>query len=617
VPVDAVTLDDAFWAPRLRRNREVTIPAQHRHLEETGRLDNFRRAAGKRPDLPFQGIYFNDSDVYKWLEAASWSLVAHPDPVLAGLVDAVIAEVAGAQRPDGYLNTYFALDKADERWTNFDLHEMYCAGHLFQAAVAHHRATGSTRLLDVATRFADHICATFGPAERGKRPASDGHEEIEMALVELYRATGEERYLDQAQFFVDVRGHRLLDGDNSGRFGAAYHQDDRPFRELDAMAGHAVRAVYYTSGATDLFAERGEPAIGAALERLWRNMTTRRSYVSGALGARWEGEAFGDDFELPNARAYAETCAAIGSVMWNHRLLALDGDARYADALETALYNAVLPGISLDGEAYFYQNPLADDGGHRRQPWFGCACCPPNVARMLASLPGYVYGVEGDAVSVHLYAEGTAEVHLADGATVGLRQRARYPWDGDIAIEVAGEGEFALRLRVPAWCADGATLEVDGRPVDAPVVPGTYAEVRRTWKPGDTVRLRLPMPVRRVEGHPDVAENVGRVALMRGPLLYCLEGVDNPEADPRYVTLPPAAEIAEAFRPDLLGGVVALTAEATVAPPDAGWADKLYRPVAASGEAASPARAAVTAIPYYAWANRAAGPMRVWLRSGA
>lgn len=608
VPVPAVTLADPFWAPRLETLREVTLPAQYRSLEETGRIDNFCRAAGKK-QLPFQGRYYNDSDVYKWLEAVAWTLARGRDPALELTADAVIAEIVDAQEPDGYLNTYFALDRAAERWTNLrDMHELYCAGHLIQAAVAHRRATGSERLLTVARRLADHIGETFGPAAAGKRPGTPGHEEIEMALVELSRETGEPRYRRQAGFFLDMRGRGLIGG-------RPYHQDHKPFRELDRLVGHAVRAVYLTAGAADLYAETGEPALRATLHRLWENMTTRQMYVSGGIGARHQGEAFGGEYELPNARAYAETCAAIGSVMWHWRMLALEGDAGYADALETALYNGVLVGLSLDGLTYFYENPLRDDGGHRREPWFDCACCPPNLARLLASLPGYFYSLSEDGVWTHLYAEGTARLRLADGRTVGLKQHTRYPWDGEVVIEVEGQGPFTLYLRVPAWCESGASMEINGQPLEAMPPPGAYAHLRRDWQPGDRVRLDLPMPVRRVACHPYAAENVGRVALCRGPLLYCLEGVDHPGLDLRDLWLPLDAPLTAEDRPDLLGGVVTLHGRALAAPPDAGWAGRLYRtarpqPAASRGQAVP-----MTAIPYYAWANRQPGPMQVWLRS--
>jgi uncharacterized protein len=612
LPLDAVKLTDDFWEPRRRINREITLPSQYRHLEETGRLDNFRRASGKTGG-EYQGIYFNDSDVYKWLEAAAWTLAEGSDPELERMVDAAITEVEDAQRPDGYLNTYFTFEKATQRWTDFDLHEMYCAGHLFQAAVAHFRATGSERLLDVATRFADHICDTFG-SEEGKRHAVDGHEEVEMALVELFRVTGEKRYLEGAQYFIDARGQGLL-GHPYGQHPPSYSQDHEPLRDQSEVVGHAVRALYLYCGAADVYAETGEPALLQTLERLWEHMTTRRMYVSGGLGSRYDGEAFGRDFELPNERAYTETCAAIASVMWNWRMLALGGDARYADLIEHTLYNAVLPGLSLDGQHYFYQNPLADDGTHRRQPWFGCACCPPNVARLLASLPGYFYNTSEGAVWVHLYAEGAATVDLDGNRTIGLRQRTRYPWDGRVEITVEAEGEFALMLRIPAWCEEGVEVEVNGESVVAGISPGSYANLRRKWRPGDTINIDLPMPVRRLECHPYVPENAGRIALMRGPLLYCAEQADNHDMELRDLVLN-SKEPTVRFAPDLLGGMAVLEAEARAAAPDEGWENRLYRTLHPREEDTQSRTTRVSAVPYYAWANREPGAMRVWLRNG-
>ena len=602
VPLDAVTLADDFWAPRMRINQQVTLPGQYRHLEDTARLDNFRIAAGKMEGA-FEGIFFNDSDVYKWLEAASWALAAGDDPALAQMVGAAITEIAAAQQPDGYLNTYFMFERAGDRWSNLrDLHELYCAGHLIQAAVANYRATGSDRLLQVACRLADAIDGVFGAEAAGKRGGAPGHEEIEMALVELARAAGEPRYLALAQFFVDARGQGHAGGD-------AYHQDHVPFRELDRMVGHAVRAVYLNAGAADLYAERGEATLRGVLDRLWQRMTERQMYVSGGIGSRYQGEAFGEDYELPNSRAYAETCAAIGSVMWNWRMLALEGDARYADVMETTLYNAVLVGLSLDGQSYFYQNPLADGGSHRRQPWFGCACCPPNIARTLASLPGYAYSLSVEGVWVHLYAEGEARLTLLDGREVGLVQHTRYPWDGTVTLDLQDGGTYSLYLRVPGWCTRGASLRVNGELFGGAIVPGTYVEVRRVWEPGDRVTLDLPMPVRRVACHPYVADNAGRVALMRGPLLYCLEQVDHADIDLRDLVLPAEALFATEFRAGLLGDVTVLCGDADCAAPDVGWAGRLYRHVEARSGVA------ITAIPYYAWANRAPGAMQVWLRT--
>ena len=484
----------------------------------------------------------------------------------------------GAQRSDGYLDTYFEIERADERWTDFDLHEMYCAGHLFQAAVAHHRATGKRSLLDVAVRFADHIDATFGPPELGKRIGTDGHPEVEMGLIELARTTGDARYIELTKFLVDVRGHGYL-GNAYDRYGREYHQDHQPFRELNEIVGHAVRSVYLNAGVADLYAETGETALLDALHRLWESMTTRKMYITGGIGSRWFGEAFGPDYELPNALAYTETCAAIGSIMWNWRMFLIEGEAKYADLIERTLYNAVLPGVSLDGETYFYQNPLADEGGHRRQPWFTTACCPPNVARLLASLPGYFYSLKDDEIWVNLYAESAATIHLPDGRTVKLRQSTRYPWEGEIAIEVGGEGEFAIRLRIPEWCESGATLTVNGASVGTPAAPGSYAAVRRTWQAGDLVRLSLPMPVRRLHCHPRVTENAGHLALMRGPLVYCLEQVDHPGADIHDIALPDEAPFRTDWEPDLLGGVVTLTAEAVTSRADGSWDKRLYQSI--------------------------------------
>jgi uncharacterized protein len=612
LPLDAVDLADDFWEPRRRINREVTLPSQYRHLEDTGRLDNFRRASEKIGG-EYQGIYFNDSDVYKWLEAAAWTLAEKPDPNLERMVDAAITEIEDAQEPDGYLNTYFTFERAAERWTDFDLHEMYCAGHLFQAAVAHFRATGSERLLDVALRFADHICDTFGP-EEGKRQAVDGHEEVEMALVELYRVTGERRYLDGARYFADARGHGLL-GRPYGLHDPSYSQDHEPLRDQSEVVGHAVRAMYLYSGAADVYAETGELDLMQALKRLWKNMATRRMYVSGALGSRYEGEAFGKDFELPNERAYAETCAGIGSMMWNWRMLGIEGEARYADLIEYTLYNAVLPGLSLDGQHYFYQNPLADDGTHRRQPWFGCACCPPNVARLLASLPGYFYSTSEGAVWVHLYAEGAATLELDDNRTISLRQRTRYPWDGRVEMDVEAEGEFSVILRIPAWCEEGAAVQVNGQLVDVEISPGSYAKLRRKWRPGDTISMDLSMPVRCVECHPYVAENAGRAVLMRGPILYCVEQTDNPGVDLRDLVLNGESPTVR-FDPELLGGVVVLQDVAQLDSPDDGWEDRIYRTVHPREVDEQTRATPVTAVPYYAWANREPGAMRVWLRNG-
>ncbi len=603
VPVDAVTFSDAFWAPRLARTRAVTLPAQYALLENTGRLDNFRRAAGALA-APFRGYFFNDSDVYKWLEGALWALAASDAPELMQQVETVIALILAAQGPDGYLNTYFTFERAAERWRNLrDMHELYCAGHFIHAAVAHYRIAGETRLLEAACRFADLICATFGP----EHPGVPGHSELEMALVELSRATGAARYLAQARYFLDARGQGLIGG-------RAYHQDRAPLRELARLEGHAVRALYLAAGAADVLAEQADPALLQTLAALWTEMAAQQLYVTGGAGARHEGEAFGDAYELPNARAYAETCAGIAGVFWAWRMLALTSATRYADLLEWTLYNAVLPGIGLDGLSYFYVNPLQDDGNHRRQPWFDCACCPTNIVRLLAALPGYVYNVSTEGVWVQFYADSRATLTLPDGDAVTLTQTTRYPWDGDIAITVEGAGAFSLFLRIPSWCESGVALTVNGIPWPQPLAPETYAEVHREWRNGDVARLQLPMPVRALAAHPYALENTGRIALTRGPLVYCLEACDQPaDVDLRDIALDPARLTAD-FAPTLLAGVVVLRGEGQLASPNVGWAGRLYR-AADVPRGPAPRAITITAIPYCAWANRAPGAMQVWIKA--
>ena len=610
LPLSAVRLTDRFWQPRREVNQRVTLPSQYQKCEETGRIDNFRRAAGKIGG-PFRGRYYNDSDVYKWVEACAFALAEGPDPELERLLELVIPEIADAQGPDGYLNTYFTHERAGERWTDLRvLHELYCAGHLIQAAVAHQRCTGREDLLRVARRYADYILDVFGP---GKRAGTCGHQEIEMAMVELYRLAGDERYLTQARLFIERRGMQppVLGGGN-------YLQDHAPFLTLDDVTGHAVRMVYYCAGAADLYAETGDEAYLDTLERLWDSMVHRRSYVTGGIGSRWEGEAFGEDYELPNDRAYAESCAAIGSVLWNWRMLQLRGEARFAERIENTLYNAMLPSLSLDGEQYFYQNPLADTGKHRRQPWFECACCPPNIARMLASLPGYFYGTsedeDGFAIWAHLYAAGEATVELPDGGTVRLIQETDYPWDGEICLRVESTSShpFGLRLRIPSWTSR-PSLRVDHEPELFNLPLGAYHVIEaRDWSDGGSIRLSLPMVPAVIESHPYVANNRGCVALCRGPLIYCVEQVDV-GVDPRDLIVPVGIDLKTERRDDLLGGVVILRGSAAVRDTAGAWNSALYTE---GGQTPQPDEQGVEllAVPYYAWGNREPGGMAVWLR---
>lgn len=615
VALSAVRLTDAFWEPRRETNRAVTIPSQYDLCEKTGRLDNFRRADGK-PEIPYRGEFFNDSDVYKWLEAASSALA---DPALSNRaqietqVETVIALIEGAVCANGYLNTYFMHEREAERYTNLRvMHELYCMGHFLQAAIAHHRATGPSRLLKIACRVADHLDKTFGKAAHGKREGVCGHEEIELALVELFRATGEPRYRALAEYFVNARGQTpsaCYHANHGDDFDRRYLQDHLPYRELNDVTGHAVRMLYLAVAATDLLLEGADADLHVAVQKQWQNMTERRSYISGGIGSRWEGEAFGEDYELPPGRAYTETCAAIGSVMWNYRLLLLTGEARYADLLEHTLYNAVLPGLSLSGDRYFYQNPLENDGSHRRQEWFGTACCPPNVARLLAQLPGYFYATtDTGAVYAHLYAQGTASVDLPNGDTAVLETVTDYPWNGDVAITLRSDTKpFTLHLRVPEW-ATGATVTHGGE--TRPVSPG-FAAVYLPGDTGETVRLRLPMPVRYMVSHPHVSDTAGRVAVLRGSLLYCAEAADNAGLDLRNMEIAPeAAGFAPVPHPEL-SGVTALRGAVTIASePD----NELYRPWSASAAQASSEKGEAVLLPYYLWANCEPGAMRVWLR---
>jgi len=599
VPVDAVKLEDRFWAPRLETLRRITLPSQYELLEKTGRIDNFRRASGRLKTV-FRGFYFNDSDVYKWVEAAAYVLAWKRDENLESMLRSVVDEIVAAQDEDGYLNTYFTFERRRERWGNLrDMHELYCAGHLIQAAIAYKRATGGDDLFNVAVGFADHICSVFGP---GRRAGAPGHPEVEMALVELYRETRRRTYLELAGFFIDCRGRGLAGGD-------VHHVDHRPFRELEEIVGHAVRAVYLCCGATDVYMETGDEGLWNTCVRLWRNMVSRKMYVTGGVGSRYRGEAFGEDYELPNEQAYSETCAAVANVMWNWRMLQATGDAKYADVMELALYNAALAGISLDGKRYFYVNPLADRRGRKRREWFDCACCPPNIARLLASLPGYFYSTSREGIWVHLYATCSAEIDL-NGEKIGVRQLTFYPWDGHVLLQVnpRRDMEFSLFLRIPGWCR-GAEIRVDGEKLRN-VKPGTYLEIRREWSQGDLIDFLMPMPVELLRAHPRVANNACRVAIKRGPLIYCLEQVDNPGVNIWDVALPLGGELEASFKPKLLNGVVVVKGVAVA--DNSRWGDDLYRPIDRVKELFKPVE--FTAIPYYAWANREPGAMTVWIR---
>ncbi|RLE82627.1 MAG: glycoside hydrolase family 127 protein, partial [Thermoprotei archaeon] len=494
-------------------------------------------------------------------------------------------------------------EKKRLRWTNLrDMHELYCAGHLFQAAIAYHRSTGEKELLTTAVRFADHIASVFGP---GKRRGTPGHPEIEMALVELYRETRKEEYLELAQFFLDQRGYGLIGG-------SIVLIDHKPFRQLDEIVGHAVRAIYLCCGATDIFMETGERELYETLEKLWKNMVYKRMYVTGGVGSRHAGEAFGDDYELPNRRAYSETCASVANVMWNWRMLLATGESRFTDIMELALYNAALAGISLNGREYFYVNPLADRGRHRRQRWFGCACCPPNIARLLASVPGMIYSTSDNAIWVHLYVASVARIELK-GNEVRITQETEYPWDGriDVTVEPSKDDEFSLYLRIPGWCR-AATVNVNGRKVRKSVKPSTYLEISRVWGTGDRVEIELDMPVTLLKSHPYVLNNNYRVAIKRGPVVYCLEQADNPEYDVWNIAIVPETKFTATYEPELLGGVVVIEGNG-IGLDISAWNNKLYAEMDEVQVKAIPVK--FKAVPYYAWANRSPGPMIVWIQA--
>ncbi|MFF0265133.1 glycoside hydrolase family 127 protein [Kribbella sp. NPDC004536] len=592
--LDQVRISGGFWAPRQARNGAGAIPSGQDQLEKAGNLQNLRLAAGVGEGEAI-GPVFADSDVYKWLEAAAWEYGRNPDDDLLKRIRDLTAVVAAAQREDGYLDSVVQLRYGDEGryqelvWS----HEHYCAGHLIQAAVAQVRCTGDRALLDVATKLADHLHATFGD---GKTVDVDGHPVIEMALVELYRETGTAAYLELAKWFVDARGHGIIE-----RHGHSptYFSDRVPVREATTVEGHSVRAVYLAAGAADVALETGDAELLDALKVQFDHMWSTKTYVTGGLGARWEGEAFGDEYELPADRAYAETCAAIGGIQWAWRMLLATGEAAYGDAIERMLYNGFLAGVSLSGTEYFYVNPLqlrgaahADNGrspAHGRRGWFDCACCPPNIMRTLASLDSYLATTTDDAIQLHQYAAGVIK-----SGDIELTVATNYPWDGTVRITSATPA--TVDLRIPGW-AEGATL--NGRPVDA----GGYVRAE-----GTEIELVLPMTPRVVGADPRIDAVRGCVALERGPLVYAVEQEDN-AANVDDLHLVPGTPVAEAT--DLLDGVTVLRAQGRVGTGHKpGWS---FLPAVADsvGEAVE-----VVAVPYYAWANREIGAMRVWLPRG-
>jgi hypothetical protein len=612
VPFTQVHLDDEFWSPRIEVNRTVSIPSAFHECEVNGRFDNFAIAGGLKKGEHQGDFSFDDTDPYKIIEGASYSLAAKYDSSLDAYLDSVIVLIAAAQEPDGYLTTC-VTNRCERlsgwwgthRWEKINSHELYNSGHLYEAAVAHYQATGKRSLLDVALRNADLVCKTFGPGE-GQIHRPSGHPIVEMALAKLYKVTGNEQYLQTARYFVEETG-RCTDGHQP----SAYSQDHKPILQQDEIVGHAVRAGYLYSGVADVAALTNDSAYFQALERLWTNLASRKLYITGGMGSRAQGEGFGPDYELHNHTAYCETCAAIANVYWNYRMFLATGDAKYADVCERALYNGVISGVSLSGDRFFYDNPLESMGQHERQAWFGCACCPGNITRFMASIPYYMYATQASDIYVNLYIQSQAEMDTEDNH-VKIEQCTQYPWDGEVTLTVHPEKtqRFALRLRIPGWVQQTPvasdlytftdapaqwSVKVNGYTTQAEVVDG-YATIQRAWKEGDEVTLRLPMDVRRIQANEHVADDQGKLAIERGPIVYCLEGIDQADTTVFNKFIPDQTPMTANYEQTLLGGVVSLTGQAQEVQPDGSVKEVPFK-----------------AIPYATWNNRGAGQMAVWI----
>ncbi len=616
VPFTSVKVTDNFWGQRLKASREVTIPLAFSKCEETGRYENFVKAAHPSDTITVGGLAFDDTDVYKTIEGASYLLQTYPDKRLENYIDSVLVIVAAAQEPDGYLYTSRTMNPkhphewaGSKRWEMVEdlSHEFYNLGHMVEGAIAHYQATGKTNFLDIAKKYADCICREIGdgPGQVARVP---GHQIAEMALAKLYLVTGDKKYLDQAKYFLDKRGYTSRTDE--------YSQAHKPVVEQDEAVGHAVRAAYMYAGMADVAALTGDSAYIKAIDRIWDNIVGKKYYITGGIGATSNGEAFGANYELPNMSAYCETCAAIGNVYVNHRLFLLHGDSKYYDVLERTLYNGLISGVALDGGGFFYPNPLESMGQHQRQPWFGCACCPSNIARFIPSLPGYVYAVKGDDVYVNLYMANNADLDV-NGKKVELSQQTNYPWNGNVTVTVDknNAGLFDLKLRIPGWVKNkpvpsdlytysdgkrlGYTVMVNGKPADGTLTSDGYYTISRKWKKGDKVELHLDMEPRTVRAHAKVEADKGRIAVERGPIVYCAEWPDNDfDVLSIFVNQKPQFTLTE--RPELLEGIVELTTDGqTLAYDDKG------RLVTKDVK--------LNLIPYYAWCHRGSGNMAVWL----
>ena len=612
IPVRAVTITGGFWGPRREINVSRSIPTMHDLLEANGRLNNFRRLVGKSQAAQ-TGPVFSDSDVYKWTEAVGFVLQSGDRPALRETAEKIIDEVVAVQEPDGYLNTYYQDDRKSLRMlpqTQTTGHELYNIGHMLQGAIAYYRATGDRKLLDAGIRFVnDFLIPNYGPAP--KKPIVSGHPEIEMSLIELYRITGDQRQLDLAGY--------ILGGDSRIELPerrTIYMFSGTAFTARSKMQGHAVRAMYACCGATDYYMETGDESYWKTLNLLWNDTTSTKMYVTGGVGSRSDGEAFGDAYELPNFRAYGESCAAIGNMMWNWRMLAVTGEAKFTDVLERALYNGINSGMSLDGTLYCYRNPLAFDpstGDKIRNPWYDVTCCPPNLERTFASLPGYFYSTSADGIYVHLFDDSELNWHLENGVGIKVAQKTKYPWDGgvEIAVSPAEASDFTFYLRIPGW-TEHAQVAVNGEAMSG-IMPGTYLPIHRRWSAGDVIQLKLEVVPQVIEANPRVADDTGRVAVERGPLIYCLEEIDQPSGvSLSDVAINPGRQPAEQFRAefrdDLLGGMVVLRHTGAVY--QRGASEKML--YSRYGRGTKTQKVPLTFIPYYAWANRQATSMQVW-----
>lgn len=621
VPFNEVKISDQFWLPKIETNRTVTIPASFEKCEEMGRMDNFLIAGGVMEGKTKGAMPFDDSDLYKIIEGASYSLTVTPDPKLDAYVDSIINIISIGQEKDGYLTTWKTIDPSVSpapwcppggRWENLiSSHELYNSGHMFEAAAAHFRATGKKNFLDIATRNADLLVSVFG---EGKNPGVPGHQIVETGLIKLYQVTQKEEYLKLARHFLDFRG----DSTKRKLYGA-YNQDHKPVTEQNEAVGHAVRAPYMYAGMTDIAALYDDKAYGNAVDKIWNNIVSKKLYLTGGIGSRHEGEAFGENYELPNLTAYNETCAAIANVYWNYRMFLLHGDSKYIDVLERSLYNGVISGVGLDGKTFFYPNPLECDMHYHfnsgesltREPWFDCSCCPTNMCRFMPSVPGYIYAKSGAKLFVNLFVQSSSTVQLNNKLPVTISQETQYPWEGNVTISVSPEktSKFALCLRIPGWAGnqvvpsdlysfitpetDSVSVTVNGETVQYKTEKG-YAVIDREWKQGDVVNYAIPMSIRRVEANQKVADDLGKVAIERGPIVYCLEGADN-GAQLSKLALPDSSKLESIFNSGELSGIVTISGDAMV---DGGVKAMTQK---------------ITAIPYFVWNNRDANEMKVWI----